>query len=499
MMTTTFVSHTQRQAKRFGQGVLAAGLLLSLTFAGLAPSAFAARDLVKPFDFAGFEANPAAYSEDYIKEVATRKTNFGGKNSLKEVTKVGITGFQILFPERVFEHTEGSTLGGIRRGQWTDNRWVLEVQQLSPQLRQQITDAAYEAFSEELKALGLEVLPMQTLLNSEPFSEWVAETTTGKDMQGSCQKKVSFGENEVWAVTPCGLPLEAISYGSSMFAGAKPGLVEGFKATGNQWSVQRAQAKLGKAYKEFGDFTPVTVTLFMDMKKVKSIGGFIPNNPFKSSSEDMTFSLSLGAGSVAKFYPQQEDAKQPKFEFFRQVSYQLGYPVHVVEALGDVSFDGHNVKAQAASVAANLAFRSLGLPTMRVPTQKRTYTLLVNEDAYNTSATQAVEVFTTMIRTEVAEDLEAVQPVKAPAREEATVDEASPKAEEAESQPAAESDSTAPLADEVEAEETDVQVVEASSVEGLEEEENTEAGSIEAPSAEEAEPQAPAPDEAKTE
>lgn len=118
--------------------------LLSLLLAGtLICSSLPAqaREFITPFDFQALEQQPVAVTKEYVDTKSPKTSTFSRKESVNGVHRVGIVGFHVVFSEVVVEQTNGSTLNGIRTGNWSDNRWELEVKNITPEVRQQITEA----------------------------------------------------------------------------------------------------------------------------------------------------------------------------------------------------------------------------------------------------------------------------------------------------------------------------------------------------------------------
>jgi hypothetical protein len=144
----------------------------------------------------------------------------------------------------------------------------------------------------------------------------------------------------------------------------------------------------------------VSVTYFVDFKKLKAIGGLLPTNPFHSSAKDSLFGLSVSPGSYVRFYTGMDDDGnrwEQKYASARQLNFILKQPVQSTEPVGEVKFEHENVGAQAVGVVANMAFRSMGMSGLKPARRVREYELMVNPDSYNSQASKVLQAVNTMM------------------------------------------------------------------------------------------------------
>lgn len=385
---------------RFKKGFAPLGGLLLASGIVLASLPALAKELMSSFDFNALERQPAVVIENYVDTQSPKTGTFSRKESVDGVHRVGIVGFQVVFSEVVSEQTDGSTWKGITQGNWSDNRWELDVKNITPTVRQQITDQMYQQLREQLTESGFELVSQEEISGNQNFQAFLQETLSkGKqnvDLVSNTQRATRFGKNTVWSVVPAGFPLENLSTASDVFAGAKPGFVDGMKQMGAGFA-QNGEAKAkSRAYQDFSEFTPISATYYLDFKKLKAIGGFMPGNPFGSGDKDSTFGLSVTPGSHVRFYTQAGQRKDA-YGAIRQLNFVLKKPVQTVEPVGLVRFEKENVGAQALGVAANMAFRSMGMSGLKAPRKVRQYELQVEPTAFGNQANKLLATVNRMM------------------------------------------------------------------------------------------------------
>lgn len=362
--------------------LLACGMLL-------ASSPVQAKELIHPFDFKTFETQPLTVTQDYVNSKSPKTGTFSRKESINDVHRVGVVGFQVVFSEVVAEQIDGSTWKGITQGNFSDNRWELTVKNVTPEVRQQITEQLYEEFRSQLADAGFEVAPEAEVSGNAQYQTYVQETQAkGKDNEdvvSQTQRATKYGKNLVWAVVPAGMPLEKLDLSADIFAGAAPGFLDGFKMMGNPFAATSQIKARSRVYNSFTDFTPVTATYYLDFKKLKAIGGFLPGNPFGSSAKDSTFGLSASPGSHMRFYTKTGE-KGDNFAANYQLNFILKKPVQNVEPVGIVRFEKENIGTQALALGANMAFRSMGMSGIKAPRKVRKYELMVEPALFSQQA-----------------------------------------------------------------------------------------------------------------
>lgn len=370
---------------------VAALALTGVLFLNASPAL--AREMMKAFDFAALKTNPQVMAADYVNTKSPKMGTFSRKQKVDGRTRVGVVGFQVVFAENTSEYTEGSTLKGLTKGQFSDNRWQLDVLNLSPTVRQAITDHMYQEFLTQLESSDFEVVPRETITQNPHYQEFVTETTQGPNVVLGTQRMFKYGKNGVWTVAPSGFPLEAVDFSSDIFAGASPGFLGGFSQTINAMGASKRVGNVGEAIQDFTDFTPVSVTYFLDFKKLSTIGGLI-SNPFGSNDKDSTFGLSASQGSFMRFYTKAGDGRGDRGKRYAanyQLNFVLKKPVQMVEPVGNIQFHGENIGSQVFAGTVNMMFRSMGTGGIKAPARVRKYELTVNPEAYQTQALQVLQ------------------------------------------------------------------------------------------------------------
>ncbi len=371
-------------------------LLLAATIQMACP--VAARDLMKPFDFNEFQQQPQVVAKDYVNSASPKTGTFSRKESIDGVHRIGIVGFQVVFSEDTSEQTNGSTFKGLTQGNFNDNRWELEVQNLSPELRQKITETVYQQFCQELVNAGFEIEPQEHIFSNPNFSAYKTSFTAGdKDVMSATQRRTAFGKNTVWSAVPQGFPVEKVDTTADIFAGSRPGFMGGLSQVGAGFSAVGHLRAQGKALQDFSGFTPVAATYFVDLKKLKAIGGLLPGNPFGSSEKDSSFGLSVSPGSYIRFFTRAEAYGKDKTAANHQLNFFLKAPVQSIDNVGDIKFDKENIGTQAFTVAANLAFHSMGMGGIQHARKVRKYELVVQPEAYGTQAEKLLNAANRML------------------------------------------------------------------------------------------------------
>ncbi len=384
-------------------------LALSLFLAGnvaLSGISVQAKELIHEFDLATWQQQPQAMTKEFIETKSPKMGTFSKKEHVDNVHKVGVVGFQVVFSEVVAEQINGSTWKGITQGNFSDNRWELQIKNLTPEVRQQITNQMYQELVSELQAAGLEVVPHEQLAQDSSYNAFVQETfAKGKndDIITQTQRATKFGKNTVWAVVPPGFPLEKLDVGSDIFAGAAPGFVDGMKQMGSGFGQIGSSRAKTHAYEGFSEFTPISATYYLDFKKLKAIGGFLPGNPFGSSAKDSTFGISVSPGSHVRFYThagQQKDAYASNY----QLNFVLKKPLQSIEPVGLVRFEKENIGSQAFGMAANLAFRQMGMGGIKPVRKVREYELQVEPELYKVQAGKLLSAMNKMMVLSIADE-----------------------------------------------------------------------------------------------
>lgn len=382
--------------------------LLSLLLTGgifLSSVPVQAKELMHAFDFAALQQQPLETTQSYIETKSPKTGTFSRKESVGNVHRVGVVGFQVVFSEVVAEQIDGSTWKGLTQGNFSDNRWELEVRNLTPEVRQQITNQMYQELLAQLKESGLTVVPQEEIAQSGLYQAYVQETLTkGKqndDVVSQTQRATKFGKNTVWAVVPPSFPLEKLDVSSDIFAGAKPGFVDGMKQVGSGFGQASATKAKSRAYHDFSDFTPIAATYYLDFKKLKAIGGFLPGNPFGSSAKDSTFGISASPGSHVRFYT-RTGQKHDTYAANYQLNFVLKKPVQTVEPVGLVRFEKENIGAQAFGMAANMAFRQMGMSGIKSVRKVRAYELQIEPSLYSSQASKLLSAVNRMMVLSIA-------------------------------------------------------------------------------------------------
>lgn len=382
-------------------GVLLAGGIL------LSSIPVQAAEMMHAFDFASLQQKPVEMTKSYIDTKSSKNGTFSRKQSVENVHKVGVVGFQVVFSEVVSEQIDGNTWKGITQGNFSDNRWELDVKNMSPELRQRITNQMYEALMVQLKEAGLEVAAPADIAQSENYQAYVQETLAkGKnkhndDVISQTQRATKFGKNTVWGVVPPGFPLERLDVNSDIFTGARPGFVDGMKLFGSGFAQAGETKAKSRAYKDFPDFTPIAVTYYLDFKKLKAIGGFLPGNPFGSSAKDSTFGISVSPGSHVRFYTKTGE-KQDAYASNYHLNFILKKPVQSVDPVGLVRFEGENFGRQVFGMAANMAIRQMGGSGMGRVRKVREYELQIEPSLYGNEAQKLMNAVNQMMVLSIA-------------------------------------------------------------------------------------------------
>ncbi len=364
-----------------------------------------AREFISPFDFQALEQQPTVVTKEYVETRSPKTGTFSRKESVDGVHRVGIVGFHVVFSEVVAEQINGSTLNGIRNGNWSDNRWELQVKNITPQVRQQITEQMYREFQGQMAQQGFEVVPQEQIASNANYQTFVQETLTrgkhNEDLASNTQRATKFGKNIVWSVVPQGFPLERLDVNSDIFAGAKPGFMDGMKQMGAGFAQNGETKAKSRAYQDFSEFTPIAVTYYVDFKKLKAIGGFLPGNPFGSSDKDSTFGLSISPGSHVRFFTRVGE-NQTAYSANYQLNFILKKAVQNVDPVGLVHFEGENIGAQALGLAANIAMRQMGISGIKAPRKVREYEMQVEPGLFGEQASKLMRSVNRMMSLAIA-------------------------------------------------------------------------------------------------
>lgn len=408
--------------------LLACGMLL-------ASSPVQAKELIHAFDFGTFEKQPLSVTQSYIDAKSPKNGTFSRKESISDVHRVGVVGFQVVFSEVVAEQIDGSTWKGITQGNFSDNRWELTVKNVTPEVRQQITEQLYKEFRTQLTDAGFEVVPDGEISGNAQYQAYVQEThtkgTDNDDVVSQTQRATKYGKNLVWSVVPSGFPLEKVDLSADIFAGAAPGFLDGLKLPSNPFAASGQIKAKSRVYNGFNDFTPVAATYYLDFKKLKAIGGFLPGNPFGSSAKDSTFGLSASPGSHIRFYTKTGE-KADSFASAYQLNFILKKPVQNVEPVGIVRFEKENIGTQALGVGINMAFHSMGMSGIKAPRKVRKYELMVEPGLFSQQASNLLGTANRMMILASAKEAGVSASAKTAAPESAPVEEAQSEAPQAE-------------------------------------------------------------------
>lgn len=202
-------------------------------------------------------------------------------------------------------------------------------------------------------------------------------------------------------MVPQGFPLERLDVNSDIFAGAKPSFVDGMKQIGAGFAQNGETKAKSRAYQDFSDFTPIAVTYYVDFKKLKAIGGYLPGNPFGSSAKDSTFGLSISPGSHVRFFTRVGE-NQTAYSANYQLNFILKKPVQNVDPVGLVRFDGQNFGAQALGFAANMAMRQMGVSSAIKVRKVREYEMQVEPALFSAQASKLLSSVNQMMSLAIA-------------------------------------------------------------------------------------------------
>jgi hypothetical protein len=360
-----------------------------------------AKDALRDFNFSEFEQNPKEVTHDFVVSKSPKTGTFSRKETVKHPNQVGVVGFQVVFSENTVEQIEGSTWKGLTQGSFTDSRWELQVMNMTPDVRQKIAESLYQEFKNHLSKTGFEIVPQERIIASQNYKNFVQETTLNdKNVINQTQRPTKFGGNTVWTAVPAGFPIEKLDLSSDIFAGAKPGFLSGFQQTGNAFGKMGQMGSISQAYQDFTDFAPISVTYFVDLKKQKAIGSFLPGNPFGSSKRDSLFGLSVSPGSYVRFYTRlgdNDNKLNQRSASQHQLNFVLKHPVQSTDPVGEIRFDKENIGTQALGMAANFALRSMGAPGIAPALKVRKYELTIDPTTYTLQAERVLDTVNKMM------------------------------------------------------------------------------------------------------
>lgn len=352
----------------------AMSLLLSVAigFAAITlPADASRRDYMQDAPLEAIKKNPGDYAADYIKPVAMNGGTFGRLPEVKSLGKVAVTGFQVMFQTQRKVHTEGSTLKGITAGQWTDARWQVDVNGLTPELMQEITEAAYAEFVKDLEEAGYEVIPQETLKANAEYQDLLRESeeknveTSGLTTQRMVDRL--FKHEIFTTVVPNGLPLQETD------ASLNP-----FKTIGQTKQVGRLMESLGGA-------NLVNAVYYLNTEKLTKINSLWL---VKKSENDKVFGLSVARNSRVDFIPYNKKYNPGKY-----ASYTVKFPVQETEPVGIGKGGKENYGTQALAVGL-AALGARGVPGV---VRLRKYELDIEPEAYKTTSLNLLDATNELI------------------------------------------------------------------------------------------------------
>lgn len=341
-----------------------------ITTTGLSTLAADRKNYMKDAPIEAIQSDPANYAKDYIKANRMNTGTFGSAPSVKDLGKVAVTGFQVMFQTQRKVETEGSTLKGITAGQWSDARWQLDVSGLTPELMQKITEQAYESFVAELKAAGYDVIPHEELMANENYRE-LLENSESENVATSglpTQRKVDrlFKHEVFTTVVPEGLPLYEVDSSFSPFK-----------------NIGRMK-QLGKTMKSLGEVSAINAVYHLNTEKLTKINSLWL---VKKSEEDKVFGLSVSPGSHVDFIPYNKSYNPGPYTAFA-----VKAPLADTNPVGLGKFDKENIGAQA--IAGTLAL--LGAPAPNV-VRLRKYALDIEPSKYEQTSLELLNATNKLI------------------------------------------------------------------------------------------------------
>jgi hypothetical protein len=353
--------------------VLAQRLTVALlTSVLLVPVALAERGMyMKDAPLEEIIASPATYAAQYVKPVGLGGGTFSKLPEVKSLGKVAVTGFQVMFQSQRKVQEEGSTLKGVTQGKWQDARWQVDVNGLTPELMQAITEAAYKNFVADLEKAGYEVIPTETLLANADYNALVEGSTEANVVKSglATQRLVDrvFQHEILTTVVPKGLPLYEVDSTFSPFK-----------------NIGRMK-QLGKTMQSLGNVSVVNAIFHLNTEKMTAINNFLL---VKNSEEDRTFGLSISPLSHVDFIPFNKS--NPRFNPGPYASFTFKTPVQDTTPIGTGSFEMENYGTQVLGAA--LKYMSGGAPNI---VRLRKYTVAVEPETF--SKTSLLDASTEMV------------------------------------------------------------------------------------------------------
>jgi hypothetical protein len=360
-------------------------MLLAMLATGMAVTsplvAQAGRQRIRTSDTGMIKAAPADHLKTFIKTEVMKGNSFGAKPSVAEMNDVVVGSFQVLFQEYIRDRqTKGGVIEGVKNGNWQPSTTKTTIHDLTPELMQAITEAAYEQFVEELKAAGFNVLDRSKLVNTEAYQE-LLQRATGESMGVGNVRRDKENANIFYVVAPKGdFPVFKITNPNNpltMFNDMK-----NYKGLTN--AAVEAEANLVSAF------------YYLDTEKLTGTGDF---GLVKKGEQDTAFVLSVMPGSNVTFYQAVLD-KNPMVNKAATGSNYVRYTVQKNiasnQAIGEGRFKGENYGAQVLSGA----LRVIGAPAPNV-NRVREYELYVDDNAYKTAAVDLLTATNALVKTSV--------------------------------------------------------------------------------------------------
>jgi hypothetical protein len=360
-------------------------MLLALLATGMAVTsplvAQAGRQRIRTSDTAMIKAAPADHTKTFIKTEVMKGDSFGPKPSVAEMNDVVIGSFQVLFQEYIRDRqTKGGVIQGVKNGNWQPSTTKTTIHDLTPELMQAITEAAYEQFVEELKAAGFNVIDRSKLVQTPAYQE-LLQRATGESMGVGNVRRDKENANIFYVVAPEGdFPVFKITNPNNpltMFNDLK-----NYKGLAN--AAVEAEANLVSAF------------YYLDTEKLTGTGDF---GLVKKGEQDNTFVLSVMPGSNVTFYKTVLD-KNPMLNKAatggNYVRYTVQKNIASNQSIGEGRFKGENYGAQVLSGA----LRVMGAPAPNV-NRVRQYELFVDDTAYKTAAVDLLTATNALVKTSV--------------------------------------------------------------------------------------------------
>lgn len=388
--------------------LLLASLLTQLVT--LAPQAQAGQQRIRTSDIEQILEAPQEHAKTFLKMEVVKGNSFGPKPALSDMNDVVVGSFQVLFQEYVRDRqTKGGVIEGVKNGNWQPSTTKTTIHDLTPELMQAITEAAYQQFVTDLKAAGFNVLERDVLTRTQAYQA-LLQRASGEDTGVGNVRRDKENANIFYVVAPEGeFPVFKITNPNNPLT-----MFNDMKNTKGLTNAA-VEAKVNV----------VSAFYYLDTEKLTGTGDF---GLVKKGQDDSKFVLSVMPGSSVTFYKtvtDQNDMQNKLQSANNFVRFTVQKNIASDQPIGEGQFQGENYGAQALSTTLRL----LGAPAPNV-NRVRTYDLFVKEADYKAAAVDLLNATSKLVAASAGKSPVAMEANNAPTTENKVADQQQPAADE---------------------------------------------------------------------